>query len=213
MSNTILAEWQSTHETNTTAIIIPDGCRDLIMRIAPGGKPHWFISSLEDHTYAVSIKMGEVLKGYRLKPGARIDKEGLLASVQDRHFETTDLCEQINDFSFLSPSTVEALDCLACNQTTVAKTAIELGVSQRSLQRLFIQETGRSPVYWMSLARVRKSARTVLTSLPLAEIAALHGYADQAHMSREFKRWLNISPSRLQEDRKVCDQLNAAGYA
>jgi len=213
MTNTILAEWQSTPETNTTAIIIPDGCRDLIMRMAPGEKPHWFISSLEDHSYAVSIKVGEVLKGYRLKPGTRIDEEGLLTSVQGRNFETADLCEQINDFSFLSPSIVEALDCLACNETSVAKTAIELGVSQRSLQRLSIQETGRSPVYWMSLARVRKSARTALTALPLAEIAAMHGYADQAHMSREFKRWLNISPSRLQEDRKVCDQLNASGYA
>ncbi len=216
MTQTLLAQWCSTSEVDTAAIVIPDGCRDLIMRRSPKGKPHWFISPLADHTYTVSTRSGVVMKGYRLKPGARIDGERLLASVQSQQYEDEDFCDRINSFSFLSCSVVEALDCLACDMASVACAAIELGVSQRNLQRLLLRETGRPPSYWMLLARVRQTARSVLEPIPqplsLAEIALMHGYADQPHMSREFKRWLNISPSKLRRGCEPFVQLNERGY-
>jgi len=65
----------------------------------------------------------------------------------------------------------------------------------------------------MLLARVRKSARAVLGPRPLAEIAVNHRYADQAHMSREFKRWLNISPLKTKFEIEVLKQLSQPGYS
>lgn len=212
MTKTLLAVWQSAPKTDTTATVIPDGCRDLIVRLSPGERPHWFVSSLEDHTYTVSIEAGVFMKGFRLQPGVRIDEARLLASVQHRQFDFEDLCCRISSFVRLSAPVVDALDCLASDVGSVARAARQLGVSQRSLQRLLARETGRSPAYWMLLARVRKSARSVREPIPLAEIAAMHGYADQAHMSREHKRWLNVSPSKLRCGFKVLDQLSEPGY-
>ncbi len=216
LPQTLLAQWHATPKEDTVAIVMPDGCRDLIMRTSQGEKPQWFISSLEDHTYTVSIQSGVFMKGFRLKPGARIDEQRLLASVQNQDYDDQGLCDRINSFSFLSRSVVEALDCLACDAESVACAAAELGVSQRSLQRLLFRETGRSPSYWMLLARVRQTARSMLEPFlqppTLAETALMHGYADQAHMSREFKRWLNISPSKLRRGGEPFDQLNERGY-
>jgi AraC-like DNA-binding protein len=212
MNTTLLAQWHSTAKTNTSAIVIPDGCRDLIMRVSPGEKPYWFLSSLDSRTYAVSVSAHVFMQGFRLKPGVRIDDERLLATVQHRHLEPKDLRCQIANFTHLSPLVAEALECLASGVSSVARASHELGVSQRSLQRLLMRETDRPPVYWLLLARVRKSARAALEPQPLAEVAFKHGYADQAHMSREFRRWLNVSPSKLQHGSDVVAQLTESGY-
>ncbi|MBL4707587.1 MAG: AraC family transcriptional regulator [Flavobacteriales bacterium] len=213
MNTTLLAQWQSNSETNTTAIVIPDGCRDLIMRMSPGKTPYWFVSSLGSCTYTVSIKAGVFMQGFRLKPGVRIDEERLLASIQNQNIEFEDVYCRLASSVHLSPSVSEALDCLASDVGSVARAARELGVGQRSLQRLLTRETGQPPVYWMLLARVRKSARAVLGPRPLAEIAVNHRYADQAHMSREFKRWLNISPLKTKFEIEVLKQLSQPGYS
>jgi len=212
MPEPILAEWRSTPNTGIAATIIPDGCRDLIMRLAPGEKPQWFVSSLAGGAYDVAVRAGVFMQGFRLRPGVQIDERRLLASVQNRHVEGEDIRSRINSFTHLSPRVAEALDCLASDVGSVARAARALGVSQKSLQRLLARETGRPPAYWMLLARVRQSARTAFALQPLAETAFIHGYADQAHMSREFKRWLNISPSTLRRSGDMFNQLNEAGY-
>ena len=189
MADIVLEAWQDARRTDRIATVIPDGCRDLIMRSAPGKKPHWFVSELQDYTYTVPTGGGVVLRGFRLRPGVRIDEARLLASVQHRHLDFGDICCRIASFSHLSPRVAEALDELASGVGSVAQAARDLGVGRRRLQRLLLSQTGRPPAYWMMLARVRKSARAVLAPAPLAQIAAMHGYADQAHMSRDFKRW------------------------
>ncbi len=42
MTSTLLDVWQSAPTTDTTAIVVPDGCRDLIVCKTPGEKPYWF---------------------------------------------------------------------------------------------------------------------------------------------------------------------------
>ena len=62
------------------------------------------------------------------------------------------------------------------------------------------------------LARIRGAARAMRESLPLVEIAFMHGYADQAHMSREFRRWLNVSPTRLRANSRRLDLIDGSGF-
>jgi len=88
---TLLDVWQSAANTPTSATVVPDGCRDLIVRKIPGEKPYWFISSLDDHTYEVSIQAGVTMQGLRLKPGTRINEAQLLASVQYQDLEKVSL--------------------------------------------------------------------------------------------------------------------------
>ncbi|MEE9322003.1 MAG: helix-turn-helix domain-containing protein [Granulosicoccus sp.] len=213
MNNILLAEWQASPRDDTSAIVIPDGCRDLIMCHAPGEKPQWFVSSLEESTYTVPIKADVAMQGFRLLPGARIDEELLLMSVQNMPVDIDEVSCRLDSYSYVSSSVTEILTCLAVSTNSVASAAHELGVSSRSMQRLLKRETGHSPAFWLQLARVRKAARAVLETSPLAEIAAIYGYSDQAHMTREFKRWLNISPARVRFSSEIVEQLNQPGYA
>jgi len=213
MTTSILDIWQSAPNLDTTAIVVPDGCRDLIVRKTPGEKPYWFLSSLDYQTYEVSIQAGVFMQGLRLKPGTRIDEEQLLASVQHQDLELAELYCRIDSYSRQLPVLIEVLDCLASDVVSVAAAAKELGMSQRTLQRLMMRETGRSPTYWLQLARIRRAARATRKNVPFADIALEHGYADQAHMSREFRRWLNVTPCKLRADPQRLDLIDQSGFS
>ena len=213
MTETILEIWNSTVPQKMILPIIPDGCRDLIFKHSQGKMPCWFVWPLTDKTCDTPIKRGDVFKGYRLKPGAHIDIEKLLASVSGREFSANDICDRLDSYTNLSASLEDALACLASDISSVSQAAQELGTSPRSLQRLLMAETGKSPVYWLQLARVRQTGRAIQNGMLLAEIAATHGYADQAHMSREFRRWLDVSPAQLKNGTMQGEQLFTTGFA
>lgn len=213
MIENLLAEWKSAPQSDTTAIVVPDGCRDLIMKSLPGERPQWFVSSLYDHAKKVSVKAGSMMVGFRMKPGVSINEKKLIASISDSSGDVDEVLCQLSDFTYRKKSVEEALHYLAFDVKSVSYAAKLIGVHQRTLQRLLIKETKRPPVYWMMLARMRRAARTVLEPLSLVEIADMFGYADQSHMNREFNRWLGLSPLALRNSPDIIRHLNDAGYA
>ena len=77
-----------------------------------------------------------------------------------------------------------------------------LGCSRRHLAKRFAEEVGASPKLAARLIRF-EAARARLGSVPLARLAAEHGFADQAHLSREFRALGGVSPTQfpsLQDD-------------
>jgi len=100
------------------------------------------------------------MTGFRLKAGVRVKKDCLLDSVVNKYPEDDEIINRLDDFTFRNFCVEEALECLASGVKSVAHAAAEIGVSQRTLQRLLLRETNRSPVYWFMLARVRKAARS-----------------------------------------------------
>ncbi|NOY73282.1 MAG: AraC family transcriptional regulator [Gammaproteobacteria bacterium] len=175
-------------------------------------KPRWFVSPMFDHAKRVSIEAHSILFGYRMKPGVRIAENKLLKSIQEMDDNIDDILNRLTDYSNRSHSVEEALNCLATDVSSVKQAAKKLGVSSRTLQRLIGQATDRSPIYWMLLARARKAARALNESNPLADIAEMHGYADQSHMNREFKRWFGITPTTMRSTPSLLSQLSHAGY-
>ena len=161
----------------------------------------------------VPIQAGVCIHGFRLQPGVQIREEKLLASIEDWPVETGEVQNRLADFVSLSPSVSEALESLAFGFATVAHAAKGLGVSQRTLQRLLVRQTGRSPIFWLQLARVRKAARSTSQAQSLVATADLYGYADQAHMCREFKRWLGVTPAKISAELDIQKQLLQTGYA
>ena len=64
--------------------------------------------------------------------------------------------------------------------------------------RLFKQSTGFSPHQYVIERRVERARELLVdTDLPLHEVAAAAGFADQSHMGRQVKRLLGVSPARL----------------
>jgi AraC-like DNA-binding protein len=72
------------------------------------------------------------------------------------------------------------------------------GLTARSLQRLFADYVGVSPKWVMRRARLHEAAQRADSGEPIdwAELAADLGYADQAHLSRDFTATLGIPPTR-----------------
>ncbi len=82
----------------------------------------------------------------------------------------------------------------------VAAVADEVGYTRRHLGTLVRAETGLSPKAFQRIARFERSRDHVLaaavTGASLAEVAARAGYADQAHLSREWRALAGCPPSQ-----------------
>ncbi|GAB4588560.1 helix-turn-helix domain-containing protein [Nocardia sp. IFM 10818] len=99
----------------------------------------------------------------------------------------------------------------------VAAVAEEIGWSRRHLANRFSAEFGVTPKDAVRIARFERSHRLLRRPDPpsLAEIAALTGYYDQAHMAREWRELAGMPPSVWREREVfpfVQDQL-PAGHA
>lgn len=78
--------------------------------------------------------------------------------------------------------------------------AAQLHVSLRQLQRRFQLETGLKLKQFARIRRFREAARELLEHTPRSwcYVAAEVGYADQAHLTREFVQLIGLSPKQLQ---------------
>ncbi len=80
----------------------------------------------------------------------------------------------------------------------VADLSAVFGMSERRLQRLFAEYVGVSPKWVMRRARLLEAARRAEegTGIDWAALAAGLGYADQAHLTRDFTATLGVPPTR-----------------
>ena len=70
-------------------------------------------------------------------------------------------------------------------------------LSTRQLQRICAKETGMAPRSYLRLLRFRTAVSGIQSpEAALADTAAASGYADQAHMTREFQSLAGLPPGR-----------------
>lgn len=82
--------------------------------------------------------------------------------------------------------------------TRVDQFAAVSGLSVRRLQRLFAEYVGVGPKWVMGRARLHEAAQRADRGdvADWAGIAADLGYADQAHLTREFTALIGVPPTR-----------------
>lgn len=80
----------------------------------------------------------------------------------------------------------------------VDELAADVGLSARSLQRLFHEYVGVGPKWVIRRFRMQEAAERAAsgTGVDWAELAAELGYADQAHFTRDFTAAVGTSPGR-----------------
>ncbi|TDC20794.1 helix-turn-helix domain-containing protein [Streptomyces sp. 8K308] len=74
----------------------------------------------------------------------------------------------------------------------VAETARELGLSERQLRRRSLAAFGYGPKTLARVLRLRRALRLTDAGTPPATVAALAGYADQAHLAREVRELAGV---------------------
>lgn len=96
---------------------------------------------------------------------------------------------------------IALVDAIAADSeiTTVDELTKVAGVSVRPLQRLFREHVGASPKWVIRRNRLQEVAlRIERGDAPnLADLAAELGYADQAHLTRDFKAATGRSPAQF----------------
>jgi AraC-like DNA-binding protein len=204
--------WRFGAKLPTTVQVPPDGCRDLIVVVPRVGAPSCFVSALADTLETPGFETGDQAIGVRLRPGVEFDEAELLTLVRHgERIDDSDLLAAIGIAVRIDLRVQEALECL--QEAPPLKVAhVRLGVSERSLERLLAQRTQRSPLYWRHLARARRCARELAASEPLVQLAARHGYSDQAHMTRDLRRWFGAAPAQLRGMPAFLQTLVASGY-
>lgn len=193
-------------------LILPDGCIDLIGYQPPGEPPRWKLSPLIDRASRVSSPAGQRFAGYRLQPGAMVKADALLSAMEGLELDDTPgALARLDAAVALDERVNEALQALA-DERDLNRAQRQLGVSERSLQRLVSATTGRPPMYWKRLARLRRTARALDSEAPLAALAADHGFADQAHMNLEFQCWMGLTPLQVRQRADVQRLLHESGF-
>jgi AraC-like DNA-binding protein len=87
------------------------------------------------------------------------------------------------------------------------------GMSARSLQRLFADYVGVGPKWVMRRARLHEAAERADSGelIDWAALAADLGYADQAHLTRDFTATIGVPPARYAHPEAPGEQRPGAG--
>src|SRR5918992_2958414 len=82
-------------------------------------------------------------------------------------------------------------------------TADGLGWTERSLHRRCLAAFGYGPAVLRRVLRFRHATALLHDGVPIAEAAALAGYADQPHLSREVRALAGVAPSEIVGPRQL----------
>lgn len=96
----------------------------------------------------------------------------------------------------------------------VQSIADEVGWSARHLTERFRCEYGLTPKLAARLMRFERSHRLVQAGMSIAQAAGRCGYADQAHLTRDWRQFAGVSPARwMREDGLAFVQDRTGGSA
>lgn len=90
----------------------------------------------------------------------------------------------------------EYLETLPDENVSLDTLAREAGIGPFHLCRVFRRETGLSPHAYQIHVRMRLAKSLLMQGIPIARVAAEAGFADQAHLTRHFKRMFGVTPGR-----------------
>jgi AraC family transcriptional regulator len=90
---------------------------------------------------------------------------------------------------------LELMDARADNSLTLTDLAGEAGLSPTHFARAFKESVGRAPHQHLMAVRLERARRLLESpNAALADVAARAGFADQAHLTRLFKRQFGVTP-------------------
>jgi AraC-like DNA-binding protein len=199
--------------------VLPDGCSDVIVTAAGDA----FIAGPTMAAALPRLAPGARLRGLRIRTGALAVVLGLpgtelrdltvplAATMPDRGARS--LAEAVWDQRIPESWPTGAVDgrvsyaarrLMGSPATDAATVAGEVGLTGRHLRRLLLQHAGLGCGSLQRVGRLQHFLRLADREWPattLATLAAVAGYADQAHLSREIRELAGTTPRALLRER------------
>jgi AraC-like DNA-binding protein len=118
----------------------------------------------------------------------------LLGVLVRRHATTAERPSATVAARRIATATMERLADQLVNPPSLAHIAAELGVSRFQVVRGFRDAVGMPPYAWLAQHRVSRARTLLEAGQRPAEVAARVGFADQAHLTRWFRRVVGVTP-------------------
>jgi AraC-like DNA-binding protein len=96
------------------------------------------------------------------------------------------------------PGVLDRLDDEASPAPTLEELARLAGLGRFQLLRRFRRAYGTTPHAWLLQQRAERARGLIARGLPLAEVAAATGFADQPHLTRVFAQRFGFTPGAWQ---------------
>ncbi|MFI7410031.1 helix-turn-helix domain-containing protein [Streptomyces sp. NPDC049627] len=119
----------------------------------------------------------------------------LLTALTRRHSTARAASDRIPGADRIAHAVRDRLADELTSPPSLASLATDLGLSRYQLLRAFRTTMGIPPYAWLAQHRVNRARSLLDTGLRPAEVAALVGFADQAHLTRWFRRVLGVTPA------------------
>ena len=97
----------------------------------------------------------------------------------------------------LDPRLVNALNTLADSDIALPDLATHVGLSPQRLRALARQQLGMPLARWRVWTRLRRVAEALQRGQSLADAAIEAGFADQAHLTRQMREMMGLTPAAL----------------
>jgi len=194
--------------------IAPTGDVDLVgIRFRPGGL-FPFLGLSVDGIVGSALDLGDVSASLRrdLSEAARGrgPLDARVAAVQGVLFRRLDRLPREPDGVV---GAVVRRIAAASGAGRVGDLRARLGIGERQLLRRFRREVGLAPKTLAAIVRFQRGVALVPPDgrADWARIAAASGYADQAHLVREFRRFAGIPPTAYLRERTELSAVFEAG--
>ncbi len=222
LANYIDAYWsiENVSEKDVEIPIVPDGCMDIVYQ-----HQKLFLVGAMSEAFTVNIKPREYTFGIRFKPSILpqilhvkacdfVDKKIELRTINLELFEKLsflkkDYNERIEKLNIIfqnisqeidfDTNILKAVDFIKSFNGDIKLNSLEqrLGLSSRQIERIFGRYIGYSPKKFCNIIRFFVLFKKVIKqdAGDLALRAYELGYCDQSHLSKEFKKFSNFSPT------------------
>ncbi len=197
-------------------VVLPDACMDLLWTGA-----EWLVAGPDTAPHPYLGLPGATVVGLRFAPGRLPALLGIPAdALRDQRVPLAELHPRLArratvrvdhgaDPAALLPALaaelpgpgpdpgLPAVVAHLAAAGSAAGTATALGWTPRTLHRRCLAAFGYGPAVLRRVLRFRRAAALLRAGVPIAEVAARAGYADQPHLSREVRVLAGVAPAQL----------------
>jgi AraC-like DNA-binding protein len=159
------------------------------------GQPHFRDPVIEDPQLADELRRVHISMtrgGDRLTAETRLCL--LLTTLVRRHAVAAPAARDVAAVNQVAHAAMTCLGDQLVNPPSLAEVAAGLGLSRYQVLRAFHTAVGMPPYAWLAQHRVARARALLEAGHRPAQAAVAVGFADQAHLTRWFRRVLGVTP-------------------
>lgn len=210
------ALWQSVGSDG--AVVPADGCVDLILRddrvFVAGPSTRWIATESDGESGSAGLRLapGRAARMLRtdlseladhllpldavVRDGASSHLREVMARYRSGVIATGEIMSIVASAS-ASSGWANAVHSHAIAAAPATQVASEFGDSERTFRRRMLATFGYGYATLVRIERARRAQKLLRRGVPLGVAAAHAGFADQPHLSREFRRLVGETPGQF----------------